>query len=427
MTRGVGANGRAWELCRSEPEISVGAVAEEIGATIATVRKHAQIWHLTGLATLTGRGADALIMLTDRSAPPPMITWDGRYAGVSPSPSADHYWTVNFWEKPPAVARHERPGFAKQEEETMGIPTQDAAVGERRIEVPAPPAPANGATAQIEEAAGAHEADRLYGDGAPYDRERLTAEVRHHLGQGVLAMLEAGKRLILLKEHETHGAWLPLLERIGISRFVAESMMRAARKFLDGPNAGLVTHLDSATKVYELALMDDEDLEELREGGTIANGLGLDDVQRMSPTELRQALRAERAERAEREQAQRDRLAAKDGRIGDLEDSVSHQAGIIRRLRQPDRMDWADAETALAVEIANLDRQAHTLCTNLRSACRRAQEIQQDQSDDEAPQYMRAATVHLWRELQGVVSVLGSHLDELEHLVSVPLPRDDGE
>ena len=56
-------------------------------------------------------------------------------------------------------------------------------------------------------AAGAHEASQLYDDGRPYNREVLTAEVRHHLGQGVLAMLEAGKRLIVLKEHEEHGVW----------------------------------------------------------------------------------------------------------------------------------------------------------------------------------------------------------------------------
>ena len=55
------------------------------------------------------------------------------------------------------------------------------------------------------------EVDRTYGDGRPYDRDRITAEARHHLGQGVLAMLEAGKRLIVLKEHEAHGEWLSLL------------------------------------------------------------------------------------------------------------------------------------------------------------------------------------------------------------------------
>ena len=69
--------------------------------------------------------------------------------------------------------------------------------------------------------------------------------------------------------------------------------MRAARKFLGGPNTKLVTDLPSITHVYELALMDDDDLAELREGGTVA-GHTLDDIQRMSPSELRAALRKER-------------------------------------------------------------------------------------------------------------------------------------
>ena len=301
------------------------------------------------------------------------------------------------------------------------------------INVPEPPAPAivtgrdtGGAEETVVqgEGAGAQEALRLYGDGRAYDRDVLTAEVGHHLGQGVLAMLEAGKRLIVLKEHEGHGAWLPLLERIGISHAAAKRMMAAARKFLDGPNSSLVSHLRSVTQVYELAMLDDDDLEELREGGTIA-GHDLDDIARMSPSELRAKLRAERTERREREEAQRERLATKDRRIGEMEDHAAQQSGTIRRLRTPDGEHWSDAERALHVDVAVLDRTASTLVTNLRAAIRKAREIETEQADDEAPDYMAVSTVTLWRRLQEIVSVLGSELIDIEHLVSVPLPSED--
>ena len=91
--------------------------------------------------------------------------------------------------------------------------------------------------------------------------------MRHYLGQGVLAMLEACRRLILLKEHEMHGAWLALLDRIGVGEATAQRMMLAARKFIgaDGSNSALVRDLNSVTKVYELAMLDDDDLAELKE------------------------------------------------------------------------------------------------------------------------------------------------------------------
>lgn len=166
-----------------------------------------------------------------------------------------------------------------------------------------------------------HEIDDTYGDNLPYDANRLVGEVRFYLKQGVIAMLEAGKRLIQLKEHEGHGNFMKCIEQIGIGYDVAKKMMRSARKFLgvDGhPKWELVPTLDSVTKVYELAMMDDEDLEALEEGGTLA-GKSLDDIQRMSPTELRKILRAEREERRNDAITYSRRLQEKEEKITELE------------------------------------------------------------------------------------------------------------
>ena len=285
--------------------------------------------------------------------------------------------------------------------------------------VPMPPVPAidRGVGVLDEEPAddglvpvGAAEADRLYGDDAPYDRDRLTAEVRHHLGQGVLAMLEAGRRLIVLKEHEEHGAWLPLLERIGISHNVAKSVMRAARKFLDGPNRELVTHLGSATKVYELALMDDDDLDELREGNSVA-GVDLDDIARMSPSELRATLRKERRDRRESAEAQRQRIGRKDAEIEELRAAAEVRRRELARLRIPGSVSWSDDEVALYIAAAQISRQARDLTQNLEAALRQVSELDQRPYDerirhpggaDRVIPLLESAVAHIGSQLQGL-------------------------
>ena len=214
---------------------------------------------------------------------------------------------------------------------------------------------------------GAALADRIYGDG-DYERDALIAETRNYLGQGVVAMLNAGRRLIQIKEHEQHGAWETILaDRIGISGSIAKSMMRAARKFLDTPNRRLVADLGSVTQVYELALMDDDDLAELRDGGTIA-GVTLDDIQRMSPSELRKTLRAERQERREREQAQRDRVLDKERQIQRLHDDLAGARSRARALARPGSIPADEQLQELHREIAGYLFDTKTLRTSVRSA-----------------------------------------------------------
>lgn len=68
-----------------------------------------------------------------------------------------------------------------------------------------------------------------FGDGLPYDRIRVVNEARFYMAQSAEAMLEAGKRLIVLKEHEPHGEFEQLLrEQLGIPERTAQRMMQAS-------------------------------------------------------------------------------------------------------------------------------------------------------------------------------------------------------
>ncbi|MGG2141984.1 DUF3102 domain-containing protein [Symbiopectobacterium sp. RP] len=136
-----------------------------------------------------------------------------------------------------------------------------------------------------------------FGDGLPYERERIVHEARFYMAQSAEAMLEAGKRLIILKENEPHGEFIKIVtEKLGMARRTASLIMKAALKYTSPAlqsNGQTLAHLGKA-KLFELMTEDDEDLAELAEGGTIA-GLTLDEVDRMSVRELRAALRKDEA------------------------------------------------------------------------------------------------------------------------------------
>ncbi|HCU0107273.1 TPA: DUF3102 domain-containing protein, partial [Escherichia coli] len=72
-----------------------------------------------------------------------------------------------------------------------------------------------------------------FGDGLPYERERIVHEARFYMAQSAESMLEAGKRLIILKENEPHGDFTNILENdLGLAPQVARRMMQASVKFL---------------------------------------------------------------------------------------------------------------------------------------------------------------------------------------------------
>lgn len=159
------------------------------------------------------------------------------------------------------------------------------------------------------------EIDATYGDGLPYDSGRLIHETQFYLQQSAAAMLEAGKRLILIKEHEQHGTFTQALDQIGIAPRAAQKMMQAAAKF-SGAKAPLTAHL-SKTKMLELLTEDDADLEALAEGGTLA-GHTLDEIERMTAAELREALRKERANLDDERETHEQLLAKKNQKVDEL-------------------------------------------------------------------------------------------------------------
>lgn len=153
--------------------------------------------------------------------------------------------------------------------------------------------------------------DQRFGDELVYDLHRVMQQARFYLQHSADFMLEAGKCLILLKEHEPHGEFLNALQEIGIAPRTAQRMMQAAAKFT-GKRKALVGL--GKTKLIELMVEDDEELDALAEGETLA-GFSLDEIDRMSTRELRDALRNERHDNG----INKDKLNEKNREIDELD------------------------------------------------------------------------------------------------------------
>ncbi|HBB7145405.1 TPA: DUF3102 domain-containing protein [Escherichia coli] len=204
-----------------------------------------------------------------------------------------------------------------------------------------------------------------FGDGLPYERDRFVHEARFYMAQSAESMLEAGKRLIILKENEPHGDFVGIVEeQLGLHVRAAQRMMKASLKYLSPklePKATTLSLLGKA-KLFELVAEDDEDLAELADGGTVA-GLTLDDVDRMSVRELRQALREARETNAAQQQV----LAGKDEKINELATKLEKKSRIqppepdeeVKKLRAEVTALAVEAESAIAVRLSGA---FETLC-----------------------------------------------------------------
>lgn len=153
-----------------------------------------------------------------------------------------------------------------------------------------------------------------FGDGEAYERNRVVSEARFFMAQSAEAMLEAGKRLIQIKENEPHGEFIEIVEqRLGLGIRAAQSMMAAAVKYLSprlAANAQTFAHLGKS-KLFELMTEADDDLVELASGGTLA-GLQLDDIDVMSVRELKVALRDSKQQVEAKDKVLADRTAKVD-------------------------------------------------------------------------------------------------------------------
>ena len=202
-----------------------------------------------------------------------------------------------------------------------------------------------------------------FGDGMIYERNRVVTETRFFMSQSAEAMLEAGKRLIVLKENEPHGDFAEIIEaQLGIETRIAQKMMQAAFKFLSpklGSNAKALSHLGK-TKLYDLMLLDDDSIVELTQGGTVA-GLTLDKIDTMTSRELKAALRESKADIDAKNQV----ISSKNKKIDDQSEQILRirkitPDAIAAQLRKEANTFADDVEALIRTQLAEAFSEVQT-------------------------------------------------------------------
>ena len=160
---------------------------------------------------------------------------------------------------------------------------------------------------------------QLPGDGV--DADLIQRDIAANMRRSVEACLEVGRGLAVLKEACEHGEFGKRLEVLGVEDRVARRFMLAASKFTNRALAPVLRAAGNQSKLFELLVLEDDEVQELAAGGEV-RGLDADDIAGMTRNELRAALKASR-----------DQLAAKDRVLADNAAKINEQAQALELAR----------------------------------------------------------------------------------------------
>lgn len=165
-----------------------------------------------------------------------------------------------------------------------------------------------------------HKADAMFSFLGDYTFEGEVTAIRNDLTTSANSMLSAGCRLLRLKEHEGHGRFMKALDELGLAERTANRLMNTAMKFVSDTGGVKYPRLmqQSVSKIYELALLDDDDLKDLDEGKPVAE-IDVDEVDRMTVRDLRKKVREARKEREALENV----IKSKSEKLDELEKEIA--------------------------------------------------------------------------------------------------------
>lgn len=128
------------------------------------------------------------------------------------------------------------------------------------------------------------------------DPDLIQRDISANMRRSVEACLEVGKGLRVLKEACGHGNFMARLDVLGIEVRVAQRFMFSATRFSKAASTPLMKAAGNQSKLFEMLVLDDDQIEELELTGQTGE-LALDDVATMSVKELRLAVREAKAEK----------------------------------------------------------------------------------------------------------------------------------
>lgn len=155
------------------------------------------------------------------------------------------------------------------------------------------------------------------------DPDLIQRDIAANMRRSVEACLEVGRGLAVLKAACGHGNFVARLDVLGIDNRVAQRFMQSAVKFSKASSTPLLNAAGNQTKLFEMLVLDDEQIEELELTGQTGE-LHLDEIATMSVKELRKALREAR----ENDEAKARLLAEKNNKIDELSASKSKRQRV---------------------------------------------------------------------------------------------------
>ena len=141
----------------------------------------------------------------------------------------------------------------------------------------------------------------------------LEDEIRFYQQRTVESCMEIGKRLLLVKEQTPHGEFNKRIEILNFTPRMAQKFMSAVLKFSKTNSSSLLQKAGNQTKLLELVMLDDDEIELINEGGSIGD-VNLDSIETMSVRELKKALRDAKSDIEAKEQV----IKTKDQKTNEL-------------------------------------------------------------------------------------------------------------
>jgi len=202
----------------------------------------------------------------------------------------------------------------------------------------------------------------------------LEDEIRFYQRRTVESLLELGKRLLVLRELTPHGEFEKRVEHLGFSYRSAARFMQAAAKTAKSANLALLsTQVKSASAFLELVTHDDDVLENLKD---------IDDIDRMSAGELRNAIRSLQGD-----------LEAKDAVLDKTQKKLTNLQVQLKKKVVADT-DWPDALEPVSDQVAAAGRKIAQAISELETCRITLFEVAQDIPEEQRPKY-EAALAHI--------------------------------
>lgn len=180
----------------------------------------------------------------------------------------------------------------------------------------------------------------LYGDGLPYDYNRLIEVGRVAARNVYQSMLDLGKACMRIAVHETKGKYEEALERMGTSHSDGWFARQAVLKIGDVDESSPVNFLGKR-KVRSVLQLDAPTIKTYLEGGDLG-AIPHDDVEKMSSRELEEEVRKLRAERKKQDEEHAKQIEAVENVVRKKESKISELEMEVAGKQPPTKEELAE-------------------------------------------------------------------------------------